>query len=76
MSALVSENGAVDSILPAVVDEVAPHEQGVGVVGSQHDLFPGADELVSGSPISVSVAGVMPLIECETFLVAVLGEPP
>ena len=45
MAAFVSEHGAVDADLAAVVDELAPYEEGVRSLGSQDDVFTGADEL-------------------------------
>jgi hypothetical protein len=61
-AAFVSEHGAVDSFLPAVVDELPPDEQGICSLGSQDNFLSGANEQLSLSPIGVSVCGVVPLI--------------
>jgi hypothetical protein len=53
---LVAEDGAVDPVLSAVVDEDAPDEEGIGVLGSQHDLFARTNELVFGSLSAVGVS--------------------
>jgi hypothetical protein len=41
---LVSEHGAVDALLPTVVNEAAPNEHGIGAFGAQDKLFSWTDE--------------------------------
>ncbi len=72
----ISEDGAVDAVLSAVVDKIAPDEKGVGCVCSEHDGLARPDELASASTVSISVAGIMSLIEREAGYVPVLCEPP
>lgn len=71
---LVAEDRAVDSVLTAVIDEDPPHEHGVSVLSSQHNLFAWADELivVSLPPVLVDVSGVVPLVEFRAVKIAVL----
>lgn len=70
--AFVSENGAVDSALAAVINEPSPSEQGICVDGSENDFFTGADENFSFSAIRILVAAVMPLIEFKAVNVSIL----
>jgi hypothetical protein len=72
----VSEDGAVDANLAAIVDELSPNKHGVSVPGSEHDVLAGADKLAALSPVLVVIAAVMPLIEFEARPVAVLGDVP
>ena len=76
MWAFVSEHGAVDTLLAAVVDELSPGEHGIRLLCSQDNLFSWANELRAPSPIGVAVATVVALVEFETVTVAVLGQPP
>jgi len=71
--ALISEHGAVDSFLSAVVNELSPSEHGIRPLGSQDNFFPWADEQLTLAAIGVSVAAVMPLVECEAIKIAILG---
>lgn len=75
---LVAEDRAVDSVLPAIVDEDSPHEHGIGALSSQHNLLAWTDELiiVAGSAVGVSVSRVVAFIEFGAVNVAVLGQPP
>ena len=76
--ALVSEHGAVDSVLfwLGVVNKLSPHEQGVGAPCSQNDGLSRSNELrdlaMSGSLDSRVVA----FIHRETRLVSVFRNPP
>ncbi len=72
----ISEHGAVDSLLPAVVDELSPNKHGVSVAGSEHDVLAGADELTSLSSVSVVIARIVPFIEFETGQIAVFRDVP
>lgn len=56
MRGFVAEDTTVNALLPAVVDELAPRENGVASLGAQDDFFAGADELFSRAAICVSVA--------------------
>ena len=69
--AFVSENGAVDSSLPAVVDELPPDKQGICVGGSQDDLLTGADKLSAPASISIFVATVMTFVEGKAIFIPV-----
>lgn len=53
--AFVAEHGAVDALLPAVVDEFSPHENSVRCRGAEDDVFSGSDELTSLASISIPV---------------------
>lgn len=72
----VAEDGAVDSLLPAVVDELAPHEASVTSLTAKHDFLAGADEQFSLSAVCVSVRRVVSFIEFQAVFVAIFGEPP
>ena len=74
--ALVSEYGAVNSVLPAVVDKSAPDEAGVSGCSAEHNLFAWAAEQLARSPVRVSVRRVVPLIEFEAVKVSILRQPP
>lgn len=73
---LISEKGAVDAGLPAIVGESSPRKAGVSAVGSQHNFFAGAAKEFAHSAVCVSVGGVVPLIEFQAVNVAVLRQPP
>ena len=73
MLAFVSENGTVDALLSAIVDELAPDEHGVALQRPQHEFFAGANEQFSPAPIGVSVRAVVPLVEREAIKVTILG---
>lgn len=62
-AAFVSEDGAVDALLPGIVDELSPNKHGVSVSGSKNDVLAGSDKLAALSSVSVFIATVMPLIE-------------
>lgn len=72
----VAEDGAVDSLLPAVVDKLAPDEHRVCDVSSQDDVLAGSDELTSPPTVTVSISGVVSLIEREARFVAILRDVP
>jgi len=73
---LVSEDGAIDALLSAVVDEFPPNKHGVSVSGSQNDVLAGANELAPISSISILVGAVVSLIEFKATFVAVLRDVP
>lgn len=52
VEAFVDEDGAVNSGLSAVVDELSPNEHGITFEGSEDDVFAGTDEL-SDPPVSI-----------------------
>jgi hypothetical protein len=62
-AAFVSEDGAVDALLSAVVDELPPNKHGVSVARPENDVLSGADKLTALSSVLVVIATVMPLIE-------------
>jgi len=72
MCSFISEDGAVDAGLPAVVDEVPPDKEGAGSLCSEYDLFSGTNELSAFASICIVVAAVMPFVEFEAVKVAVL----
>ena len=74
--AFVTEHRAIDSALSTVVDEPSPHEHGVSVVCSQHNLFTRSDEQLSFAPVRVAVCAVVPFIEFKAITVSVLRQPP
>ncbi len=74
--AFVAEDGAVDPLLVAVVDELPPNKHCISVSGSEHDVLSGADKLESFPSVLVVIATVMPLVEFKTTLVPVLRNVP
>jgi hypothetical protein len=75
---LVSEHGAIDSLLSfagslvdAIVNEVSPHPNSVGSLGSEDPLFAGADEQDALPTVSVLVGAVVPLVHIEAVKVAI-----
>jgi hypothetical protein len=64
-SAFVSEHGAIDALLSAVVDELSPNKHGVSVAGSEHDMLAGSDKLAALSSVSIIIATVVPFVEFE-----------
>jgi hypothetical protein len=53
---LVPEDRAVDTVLPAIVFEYSPDEEGISCSGSEHDFLPGPDKLVFVTSSSVCVS--------------------
>jgi hypothetical protein len=76
MRGFVAEDGAVDSLLPAVVDELSPDEHRVSAFSSEYHLSPRAREKSGPASVAVSVPGIVALIEFEAVKVAILCEPP
>lgn len=74
--AFVPEHRAIDSALSTVVDEPPPHEHGISVFGSQHNLFTRSDEQLAFAPVRVAVCAVMPLVEFKAITVSILRQPP
>lgn len=72
----VPEDGAVDAVLSAVVDEHSPHKHSIPGKGPQHDLLTGSDEELAHAAIGVSVGAVVAFIEFEAVAVAIFGQPP
>lgn len=72
----VSEDGAIDASLSAVVDEFAPDEHGVSVAGSENNVFSWPDKLAALPSVFVLVGAVVSLIEFKATLVAVLCDVP
>lgn len=75
---LVTEDGAVDALLPTVVDELAPNEHGIASLGSQYNFFARADELivVSLTAVCVSISRVVAFIEFCAIKITVFCHPP
>ena len=63
--AFVSEHGAVDALLPGIIDELSPNKHGVSVSGSEHDMLAWSDKLALPSSVSVFIAAVVPLVELQ-----------
>jgi len=74
--AFVSEDGAVDALLPAIVDEFSPDKHGISVACSKNNVFSWSDELKALSSVLVVIAAVVPFVEGETTLVSVFGDVP
>lgn len=79
----VPEGGTVDSVLPltgslvnAIVDELAPYEEGIAAETAEHNRRAGTDELLARAAIGVAVGAVVPLVERETRGVSILRNPP
>lgn len=72
----VSEDGAIDSCLSAVVDKFSPDKHGVSVSSSKNNVFAGTDELASFASVLVLIGAVVSLIEFQATLVAVLRDVP
>src|SRR5262245_31255257 len=82
-AAFVAERGAVDAVLPfsgalvsAIVNELAPDEEGIAVERAEHDLFARADELPSSAAVSIAVGGIVALIHLQASSIAVARQPP
>jgi len=58
----VSEYGAVDAGLSAVVDELSPHKEGISVAGPENNVFSWSDKLASLSSVLVLVGAIVSLI--------------
>ncbi len=76
MLALVSEHGAIDAFLSAVVDESPPHEACVSALGAQYEFVSGANEQPPLSPIGVFVARVVPRVQFKAVKVSIFRHPP
>ena len=76
MRSFVSKHGAVDALLSAVVGELAPDEDGIGMLGSQDNLLAGSDKESADPAIAVVMRAVVPLVEPETVSISILREPP
>lgn len=74
--AFVPEHGTVDSLLAAVINELAPSEYGVCSLCSEQDLFSGSEHFLTLASVRISVAAIMPLIEFNAVKVSILCEPP
>lgn len=72
----VSEDGAVDAGLSAVVDELSPNKHGVSVTGSEDDFFARTRKDFLPSAICIPTARVVPLVEFEAGGVAILSQIP
>lgn len=77
--AFVAKDRAVDaglsfpgSLVNAVVNEVTPHEAGVGTLSSKDDFLSRPDEQFSFASIFVVVGRVVSLIEINAVSVAIL----
>ena len=75
-TAFIAKDGAVDTLLAGIIDEFSPNKHGVGVSGSQHDVFSGADKLTALSSISVFITAIVPLEEFQATEITVFGEVP
>ena len=73
---LISKHGAVDAVLSAVVDELAPDEQSVSIASSKSDDLAGADELASLASICIPPCRVVPFVQVETGAIPVFRQIP
>jgi len=76
MLRLISEHGAVDALLSAVVDELAPYEQGISCFSPQHDFLSGSGKQDRLSSIGIDVSAIVPSIQREAVKIAVPSQPP
>lgn len=76
MRAFVSEYGAVDSDLAAIVFELPPNKHGITGGCSEDNLLAWADAKLALPSVAISVGAVVPLVEGEACGIAVLCEPP
>jgi len=76
MRPLVAEQGAVDTFLPAVIDELPPNKDGVSGFGAEDEFFTGTDEQFALASVAGMPRGIVTLVEGETLTVAVFREPP
>lgn len=72
----VAEHGAVDSLLPAVIEELSPDEHGIAGCGPQDNLFARPNEQFTLSAIRISVGAVVPLIKIKAITISILRQPP
>jgi hypothetical protein len=68
----IAEDGTVNALLSAVVDELSPDKHGVGALGSKHDLFSWPNELSALSSVGVSVGAVMSFVQFKAITISVL----
>ena len=64
-AAFVSEHGAVDALLPGIVDKLSPNKHGVAISGSKHDMLTGTDKLTALSSVLIFIAAVVPFVELQ-----------
>lgn len=79
MVRFVSEDGAVDALLPALVNESSPHKESVSFPSSQADVFARTDELLSiafDPAFEAFGSGVVTFIHLTAFGVGVFRNPP
>lgn len=53
---LVPEDGAIDALLSAVINEPSPSENRICSLGAEHDFFTGSDKLHPLSAILIVIA--------------------
>jgi hypothetical protein len=73
---LVSENGAVDSLLSGIVDEFFPNKQGVSGPSSQDNFLTGAAKQFWFSSVFVKLAAVVAVEKFPAHIVPVFSDPP
>lgn len=76
MRAFIAEDGAVDSLLSAVVNEFAPYERCRRFFVSEDDLLAWACKYGSFPAVFVLVGAVMSFIKREDGAISILGKPP
>ena len=81
--ALVAEDGAVDAGLPlsgscvdAVIFEVTPDKECIGLPRAQDDLFARPAEEARAPPVAVELPRVVPVKEGSSDVVTVFCDPP
>ena len=76
VSAFISEHGAVDSFLPAVIAESSPHKHCISLGCAQDDALARADKPVPDAPVLVLIGRVVSFIQFKAIKVTVLRKPP
>ena len=76
MGTLIAEDGTVDSLLSAAINEFSPNKEGISFPSSKDNLFAGAAEQLDGSPVFVSSAAIMSLVKFLADFVPILCYPP
>lgn len=72
----IAKDGAVDTLLSAVIDELSPNKHGITASGSEDNLLSWSDELDLAPAVLVLAARIVSLVHGEACSVAFLREPP
>ena len=69
--AFVSEHGAVDALLSAIVDELSPHKARISYFGTKYNFLARADEQFTFAPVLIVVCAVVSFVQRQTIYIAV-----